>query len=132
MITTPFLLTTLLLAITMSTTNAAFHHVFTGTGAIEVQLIAAKLAIRSGDTVSLVGPSDASHIKSCRALMYGTKAAKEPFDNTNDDKSAPLPPLAFVTEGEDIAKALAIADYVHLVCDDKALGDGMVGSILER
>jgi len=62
--------------------------------------------------------------------MYGATAAKEPFENTND-KSASPPPLTFVTEGEDIGAALAIADYVHLVCDDKALGDGMVGSILE-
>jgi len=125
--TTPFPTLLLLLSILIAT-EAAFHHVFTGTGAIEVQLIAAKLAIRAGDTCSLVGPSDTSHVNSCRALMYGKKAAKE-FILTSTTSGTTS--LAFVTEGEDIAAALKMADYVHLVCDDKALGDSMVGSILE-
>merc|ERR1740124_1985360 len=60
--------TTILLTTLTPQSHAAFPHVIAGTGALEVQLIAAKLAIRAGDTISLVGPSDPSHIRSCRAL----------------------------------------------------------------
>jgi len=118
----------LILPLILSTCSA-FHHVLTGTGALEVQLIAAKLAIRAGDTVTLVGPSDTSHIRTCRALLYGGKAAKAQMES--DPNTPTSVPLAFVTDGGDIANSLERADYVHLVCDDKAFGDSMVGSIIE-
>jgi hypothetical protein len=57
----------LLSLLTAGKAISAFHHVIVGRGALEVQLIAAKLADRSGDTCA----SDENYIRNGRNLMYG-------------------------------------------------------------
>jgi len=128
-ITSISILVFLLLSFSTTTTHA-FHHVIAATGALEVQLITAKLAIKAGDTCALIGSSEKSHVRTCRALMYGSANAKK-FDYTTDLSTVSATnPLSFVTEGVSIAASLSGADYLHLICEDKALGDSMVGSLL--
>jgi hypothetical protein len=113
------------------------HHVFAGTGGLEVQLIAAKLAIKSGDTCSIIGPSDDNYVKKCMALMYGQKVAA---DNNNDDSAngkgdnninaVEMP--EFVSDGDDIGESLAKADNVILVCEDKAFDDNFIDILLSN
>lgn len=99
------------------------HHVFAGTGGLEVQLIAAKLAIKSGDTCSIIGPSDSNYVKKCIALMYGQKVAA-------DNNAITMP--EFVSDGDDIGDSLAKADNVIIVCEDKAFDNNFIDILLSN
>lgn len=118
----------------MSNVEAAFHHVFTGTGALEVQLIAAKLALKSGDTCSIIGPSDSNHIKKCIALMYGEEAGRNYDDEVETEQNvyenSGMP--KFVSDGDSIGQALATADGIIIVCEEKGVDDNFVDTLLSN
>jgi hypothetical protein len=59
----------LLSLLTAEKATSAFHHVIVGRGALEVQLIAAKLADRSGDTCAIITSSDENYIRMMLIMM---------------------------------------------------------------
>lgn len=123
----------LLLIITISWNQAtAFHHVFAGTGGLEVQLIAAKRAIKAGDTCSIVGPSDTSSVKKCIALMYGQDTARSYPDAADADDGTRQVMPEFVSDGNAIGRSLAKADYISIVCEDKGVDDKFVDTLLSN
>lgn len=112
-----------------SNPTTAFHHVFAGTGALEVQLIAAKLALKAGDTCSIVGPADEGSIKKCLALMYGLEVART-YGEDGGESMQRLP--EFVSDGDAIGRSLAKADYISILCEDKGVDDDFVNTLLSN
>ena len=102
----------------------AFHHVIAGTGAMEVQLIAAKLAVRSGDTASIICAADDNFVRRSMISMYGVKK----MDDKSEEEGCPQ----FVSDGDSIGKALAAADGIHIVCEDTGMDAKKVGTILSN
>jgi len=120
---------TLVLSLLTRTTTAAFHHVVAGKGALEVQLIAAKLGVRSGDTCAIIASPDEKYIRHCRNLMYGNGNGKNPNDDTSspadadDYRSGAKGPI-FVSDSQSIGNELDKADGLIIVCEDTAF-DGV-------
>ncbi len=118
----------------MSSNALSFHHVFTGTGALEVQLIAAKLALKSGDTCSIICPGNRDQIKKCVALMYGQQAgrgydsASVPEKGCNESGAMP----EFVSDADSISLALEKADDIIIVCEEKGVDDKFVDTLLSN
>jgi len=108
----------------------AFHHVFTGTGALEVQLIAAKLALKVGDTCTVIGQSDLGQRKKCIALMYGAAFAEIYSNDGNVEQTMPIP--EFASDGESIGVALSKADGIIVVCEDQGVDDQFVDTLLSN
>jgi hypothetical protein len=122
---------------TSASTNAN-HHVIVGTGSLEVQLITAKLAIRYGDTCSIIGQSDSKFVSKCTNLMYGVKKDNDGDNGSNDDNTDNnnisdknnLP--EFISDGESISQALAKADDIIIVCEEKAVDDQYIQTLLSN
>ena len=118
----------------------AFHHVFTGTGALEVQLIASKLAIKGGDTCAIIGPSDEAYVKRCLRLMYGVKAAEKMLgeDNDDDDSGAEKNDISlnmmlrFVSDGESIGEELQKADGIIIICEESPMDTKLADTLLSN
>jgi len=119
--------------------TAAFHHVFAGTGALEVQLIAAKLALKAGDTVTILGQGGASQARKCVALMYGSQevegrasdvAANDRHAADGDDATRRRP--EFAADGDSTGLALSKADGIIIACEDRAVEDGIVDALLDN
>lgn len=111
--------------------TAAFHHVFTGTGALEVQLIAAKLALKAGDTCTIIGQGGSSQMKKCIALMYGADAANSYAEGgTEAEQQMPMP--EFASDGDSTGLALSKADGIILVCEDQGVEDIFIDTLLNN
>ncbi len=110
----------------------AFHHVFTGTGALEVQLIAAKLALKSGDTCSIICPPNPDRIKKCIALMYGQEAGKKysDYDESRNSEISIYGLPEFACDGDSIGAALDKADGIIIACEDQGVDDNYVDALL--
>lgn len=109
--------------------TAAFHHVFTGTGAIEVQLIAAKLALKAGDTCTIIGQNDSSQTKKCVALMYGADTAGR-YGKEDTEQQLPMP--EFASDGNSTGLALSKADSIIIVCEDQGVEDRFIDTLLDN
>jgi hypothetical protein len=114
----------LLSLLTAGKATSAFHHVIVGRGALEVQLIAAKLADRSGDTCAIITSSDENYIRNCRNLMYGRKNDPNNDDDDDDDYNAGAKGPIFVSDSQSIGNELDKADGLIIVCEDEAF-DGV-------
>jgi len=101
--------------------------VFTGTGAIEVQLIAAKLALKAGDTCTIIGQSKPSQVKKSISLMYGADVAKRYGD---DEIKQQLPMPEFASDGNSTGLALSKADTIIIVCEDQGVEDRFIDTLL--
>lgn len=113
--------------------TAAFHHVLTGTGALEVQLIAAKLALKAGDTCSIIiAPGDNERqMKTCIKLMYGNDAYNRNENNQEKENFLPIIP-EFVSDGESIGVALAKAESIIICCEEQGLDDTYFNTIISN
>ena len=115
-----------------------FHIVFTGPSAVEVQLIAAKLALRSGggDTAcTLIRPSGDGEVRQCLSLMYGRDFAADYFDDggkkAGDRETEVLLP-DFASDGESIGAALATADSIVIACEEQGVDESYVDTLLSN
>jgi len=96
-----------------------FNLVLTGPGALEVNLIAGKLAERAGDTCSIISPKDDKYIERCRALMYGK------------EEQRPEGPR-FVSTGEEIGDALEDAEGIIIACERDPMDNDTVDILLRN
>ena len=123
-------------SVLISVAQASFHHVFTGTGALEVQLIAAKIALQSGDTCSIVGPDDIRQETKCISLMYGEKVGRQYSRRETQDTDDNMDQIAdhklpeFASKPQDIGNALSKADYIFICCEEKGVDDSFVNALL--
>jgi len=101
----------------------AFSVFVIGNGALEVQLIAGKLATQSGYTCSIVTKSDDAFNRNCRNLMYGRPSKDE------DEEALPEGPF-LVSEGDEIGSALEAANGIIIVSEDQALEKNKIDTIL--
>mmetsp|Transcript_48530 Transcript_48530/g.94869 ORF Transcript_48530/g.94869 Transcript_48530/m.94869 type:complete len:297 (+) Transcript_48530:64-954(+) len=100
----------------------AFSFVITGSGSLEVQLIAGKLAEATpGDTAAIIVPGEASYAKKCRSLLYD--------DGKGLSAEAPSGP-ALVSTGDDIGTALDSAEGLLVVCEEQPFADSRIDLIL--
>ena len=119
------------------------HHVILGTGALEVQLITAKLALQLGHTCSLIGPTDSKYVTKCMKLMYGQDVGKSNLDkkNTNNNEVADNDDKErenekdqqpeFVSDGDSIGQALEKANDIIIVCEEKGIDDKYIKPLLD-
>jgi len=91
-----------ILLLSLISTSQAFHLVIVGSGALEVQLMTAKLAHKQGDTATLVVGTDIN-TKTCQKMMYGSEDLVEG--------------VSMVSSGSDIGEALDKVDGLVLICD---------------
>jgi len=112
--------------------TTSFHHVLTGTGALEVQLIAAKLALKSGDTCSIIiSPENKERQrKTCMKLMYGNDVYDSISGSDNERKQYPIP--EFVFDSESIGDALSKAESIIICCEEQELDDTYINTILSN
>lgn len=124
----PLVLAFLFAFISSSSNNkaVAFHNVVTGTGALEVQLITAKLALKAGDSCSIICQTDSNFVKKCIALMYGEDAGR----NYDSEAYAKREMPQFVSSGDAIENALTKADNVIVVCEEKGVDNDYFDTLL--
>lgn len=114
------------------------HVVFAGPSAVEVQLIAAKLALGSGadDTrCTLIRPSGDGEIRQCLSLMYGRDVAADYFGDGGekpDDREADLLLPDFASSGESIGAALSTADSIVIACEEQGVDESYVETLLSN
>ena len=110
-----------------------FHIVFTGPSAVEVQLIAAKLALRSGaggTRCTLIRPSGDGEVRQCLSLMYGRDVAADYFGDSDLETDLPLPD--FASSGESIGVALSTADSIVIACEEQGVDESYVDTLLSN
>lgn len=104
---------------------SAFNSVVVGPGALEVKLIAAKIAAKSDDQCFLISPPDESFKKKCRSLMYGS-----PAKGGEEEDNRPMP--LFVASASEIGDALKVAEGIIITCDKEPMGDAMIDTLLSN
>ena len=113
----------LFIGISFAALNLAsgFDIVVSGNSAIEVQLIAGKLAAREGDRCSIIGPADRGFVGNCQRLLYGRGSDPAEFGGP-----------AFVSTGEEIGEALETAQGLIIVCEDAPFADTSINTMIEN